>query len=155
MAVEIERRFVVAHLPDALVLDPGTPMRQGYLTDGGAVAVRLRITAAAAVLTVKAGAGLQRTEVEVPLPADEAEQLWPHTAGRRISKTRHRVPLADGHIAEVDRYHDALDGLVTIEVEFTDVPAAERFAPPAWFGTEVTGRPEWSNAALARNGRPT
>ncbi len=155
MAVEIERRFVVAHLPDALVLDPGTPMRQGYLTDGGAVAVRLRITAAAAVLTVKAGAGLQRTEVEVPLPADEAEQLWPHTAGRRISKTRYHVPLADGHIAEVDRYHDALDGLVTIEVEFADVATAERFAPPAWFGTEVTGRPEWSNAALARNGRPT
>ncbi len=155
MAVEIERRFVVAHLPDALVLDPGTPMRQGYLTDGGAVAVRLRITAAAAVLTVKAGAGLQRTEVEVPLPADEAEQLWPHTAGRRIDKTRYHVPLADGHIAEVDRYHDALDGLVTIEVEFADVATAERFAPPAWFGTEVTGRPEWSNAALARNGRPT
>lgn len=155
MAVEIERRFVVAHLPDALVLDPGTPMRQGYLTDGSAVAVRLRITAAAAVLTVKAGAGLQRTEVEVPLPADEAEQLWPHTAGRRIDKTRYHVPLADGHIAEVDRYHDALDGLVTIEVEFADVATAERFAPPAWFGTEVTGRPEWSNAALARNGRPT
>ncbi len=155
MAVEIERRFVVAHLPDALVLDPGTPMRQGYLTDGGAVAVRLRITAAAAVLTVKAGAGLQRTEVEVPLRADEAEQLWPHTAGRRIDKTRYHVPLADGHIAEVDRYHDALDGLVTIEVEFADVATAERFAPPAWFGTEVTGRPEWSNAALARNGRPT
>ena len=155
MAVEIERRFVVDRLPDTLVLDEGTPMRQGYLTEGGAVAVRVRITATAAVLTVKAGSGMARTEVEVPLPLDEAEQLWPHTTGGRIAKTRHHVPLADGADADLDRYHDTLEGLVTVEVEFPDVAGAERFAPPAWFGTEVTGRPEWSNAALARHGRPS
>ena len=154
MAVEIERRFVVAHLPDALVLGPGTPMCQGYLTDGGPVAVRLQITSSEAILTVKAGAGMQRTEVEVAIAADEADQLWPHTAGRRISKTRHHVALADGLNADLDRYHDTLDGLVTVEVEFADLAAAERFSPPTWFGTEVTGRPEWSNAALARTGRP-
>lgn len=154
MAVEIERRFVVAHLPDGLALGPGITMRQGYLTDGGAVVVRLRITTVDAVLTVKAGAGMQRTEVEVPLPVEEAEQLWPHTAGRRLSKTRHHLPLAHGGAADLDRYHESLDGLVTVEVEFTDVASAEQFEPLPWFGTEVTGRPEWSNAALARHGRP-
>ncbi len=155
MAVEIERRFVVDRLPDTLALDEGTPMRQGYLTADGEVAVRVRITATTAVLTVKAGSGMARTEVEVPLPLDEAEQLWPHTAGGRIDKTRHHVALADGIGADLDRYHDALEGLVTVEVEFPDVASAERFAPPPWFGTEVTGRPEWSNAALARHGRPS
>jgi CYTH domain-containing protein len=64
------------------------------------------------------------------------------------------VVLADGTGVDLDRYHGTLAGLVTVEVEFPDVASAESFAPPAWFGTEVTGRPEWSNAALARSGRP-
>ena len=152
--MEIERRFVVDHLPDGLTLDEGTPMRQGYLTMGDTVTVRVRITATAAVLTVKAGTGMARTEVEVPLPMDEAEQLWSHTGGRSLSKTRHHVVLADGTSVDLDRYHGTLEGLVTVEVEFPDVASAECFAPPGWFGTEVTGRTEWSNATLARRGRP-
>jgi len=53
--------------------------------------VRVRITDVAAHLTVKAGAGLSRTEVDVEISADDAEALWPHTVGRRIDRTRHRV----------------------------------------------------------------
>ena len=152
--MEIERRFVVDRLPAGLTLDEGTPMRQGYLAMVDTVTVRVRITAMTAVLTVKAGTGMARTEVEVPLPMDEAEQLWSHTAGRSLSKTRHHVALADGTGVDLDRYHGTLEGLVTVEVEFPDVASAECFAPPAWFGTEVTGRTEWSNATLARRGRP-
>jgi CYTH domain-containing protein len=152
--VEIERRFVVDRLPAGLTLGEGTAMRQGYLSAGGTVTVRVRITATGAVLTVKAGNGLARTEVEVPLPMGEAEDLWPHTRGRSLSKTRHHVTLSDGTRLDLDLYHDTLEGLITIEVEFPDVASAECFTPPVWFGTEVTGRPEWSNAALARSGRP-
>lgn len=154
MAVEIERRFVVDRLPDALALGDGTPMRQGYLTAGDTVTVRVRITASDAVLTVKTGTGMARTEVEVPLPMDDAESLWSHTHGRSLTKTRYRVVLADGTAVDLDRYHGSLDGLITVEVEFPDLTAAEEFTPPNWFGTEVTGRRAWSNAALARSGRP-
>jgi adenylate cyclase len=108
------------------------------------------------VLTVKAGRGLSRTEVEVPISAEQAEALWPHTAGRRIDKIRHRVALGASTdlVAEVDLYAGELDGLCTVEVEFASAADAGAFVAPDWFGRDVTDEPGWTNAALARHGRP-
>jgi CYTH domain-containing protein len=153
MTIEIERKFVLNAIPGADVLGPGEPLRQGYIAEEDDVAVRIRISERAATLTVKAGAGLSRTEVEKAISRDEAEALWPHTLGRRIEKTRHRVAQGD-HVAEVDVYAGALSGLCTAEVEFDSVDDAATFTPPDWFGREVTGQAGWSNAALARHGLP-
>ena len=87
------------------------------------------------------------------IPVAEAEALWPHTAGRRLEKVRFFVPV-EGGTAEVDRYADELDGLWTVEVEFDSEAASAAFTPPAWFGVELTDVDGWSNAALARHGRP-
>lgn len=149
MATEIERKWVATEAPET----PGEPLQQGYLALDGDVSVRLRISARSAVLTVKAGGGLARTEVEVDLGGDDADALWPHTNGR-IEKSRARIDLPDGHVAEVDRYGGDLEGLITVEVEFDSVAASERFTAPAWFGREVTTDERWSNASLARHGRP-
>ena len=156
MTVEIERKFVLSEIPGAGVLGTGEPLRQGYVAEEGDVAVRVRIAERAATLTVKAGGGLARSEVEVPISGDEAEELWPHTAGRRIEKTRHRVALGDrgDRVADVDVYAGELSGLCTAEVEFTSQDDAAAFVPPGWFGREVTGEHGWSNAALARHGLP-
>ncbi|MET0726987.1 MAG: CYTH domain-containing protein [Acidimicrobiales bacterium] len=154
MADEIERKFLVTVLPDSVELGPGEELRQGYLAIDGAVEVRIRISGGAARLTIKAGSGLSRTEVEVPLAPTDADDLWEHTAGRRIEKVRHRVALAPGIDADVDRYRAGLSGLCTAEVEFADLESARAFPPPRWFGREVTGEPGWSNAALARHGIP-
>jgi len=151
---EIERKFVPPTVPAIIDGDDGEHLQQGYLAEEGQVSVRLRITPESAVLTIKAGTGRSRTEVEFGVGADEAAALWPHTAGRRIDKTRHRTPLADGHVAEIDVYHGDLDGLCTIEVEFGSDDAADAFSPPPWFGREVTGLAGWTNAALSRGGRP-
>lgn len=153
MTTEIERKFVVAAVPPPEVLGAGEQLRQGYLAEEGAVEVRVRIGPAGAALTVKAGRGLSRTEVEVPLTPEQAEALWPHTAGRRIEKVRHRVPV-EGGVADVDVYGGDLAGLCTAEVEFASEAAAAGFAPPPWCGREVTGEEGWGNAALARHGRP-
>ena len=154
MAREIERKWVADRPPTAELLGGGTALRQGYIAIDGDVAVRVRIAPAKAWLTIKGGGdGLDRTEVEVELDLAEAEDLWRHTGGRRLEKTRHRVPV-DEYTAEVDVFGDALAGLCLVEVEFPSVEAAEAFAAPAWFGREVTGQPEWSNASLARYGRP-
>ena len=40
------------------------------------------------------------------------------------------------------------------EVEFASETDAAAFDPPDWFGPELTGNADWSNAALARHGRP-
>ena len=156
VTVEIERKFVTREPPDAELLGAGVAIRQGYLAEEGKVAVRVRIADDSAVLTVKGGGGLSRTEVEVSISNDDADALWPLTAGRRIEKTRHRVVLdgGGGLVAEVDIYAGELMGLCTVEVEFDSEAAATAFSPPAWFGRDVTGQAEWSNAALARHGRP-
>lgn len=153
MGTEVERKFMVEQLPPVGELGDGVAMRQGYLARDGDVEVRLRITELRAVLTVKAGDGMSRTEVEVEVPPGDADALWPSTVGRRIDKVRHRVAVGD-LVAEVDAYAGDLAGLHTVEVEFATVAAAAAFAPPAWFGRELTGDATWSNAALARNGRP-
>ena len=36
-----------------------------------------------------------------------------------------------------------------VEVEFNSLEEAEAFIPPAWFGEEVTGNKQYSNAQLA------
>ncbi len=157
MAIETERKFILPDVPSIERLGPGTHIRQGYLAEDEPVEVRVRIIDVAANLTVKAGAGLSRTEVDIAISPKDAEALWPHTVGRRIDKTRHRVTLDAGaaqHVAEVDIYAGTLAGLRVAEVEFTSETDAASFNPPDWFGPELTGDPEWSNAALARQGRP-
>lgn len=156
MTIETERKFILAEAGSPGDLGSGVHLRQGYLAEEDTVEVRVRITAAEATLTVKAGAGISRTEVDVVIPVEHAETLWPLTAGRRIDKTRYRVTLDDaaGHVAEVDVYAGELAGLCVVEVEFVSEGAAAAFSPPVWFGRELTGDPGWSNAALARHGRP-
>jgi adenylate cyclase len=154
MATEIERKWVAAQPPPADQLGVGTPLRQGYVAIDGDVSVRVRIAPEQAWLTIKGGdVGLHRTEVEVDLDPAEAEDLWRHTGGRRLDKTRHRVPV-EAYTAEVDVFGETLAGLCLVEVEFPTVEAAEAFQPPAWFGREVTGQQRWSNASLARYGVP-
>jgi CYTH domain-containing protein len=156
VTTEIERKFVLSEVPGADVLGTGKELRQGYVAEEDDVVVRVRISDGDATLTVKAGVGLSRTEVEVSISKVEAEALWPHTDGRRIQKTRHRVggPELGDHVADIDVYAGALAGLYTAEVEFDSEDEAGAFTPPTWFGREVTGDVAWGNAALARHGRP-
>jgi adenylate cyclase len=149
---EIERKFLVATLPDELPIESESNVAQGYLATG-ADEVRVRRRGDDHVLTVKRGSGLSREEVEVPLTREAFEQLWPLTAGRRVEKTRMTIPV-EGAVAEVDVYRGPLAGLVTVEVEFDEADDASRFSPPFWFGPELTGDSRYSNQSLAVDGIP-
>lgn len=156
VTIEIERKFILSEALPAEQLGPGVRLRQGYLAEEDTVELRVRITSTDAALTVKAGSGMSRTEVEVKVSLGQAEALWPHTVGRRIDKTRYRVALDDpaSHVAEVDVYGGPLTGSSVVEVEFSSETEASTFVPPSWFGRELSGQPGWSNASLARHGRP-
>jgi CYTH domain-containing protein/CHAD domain-containing protein len=147
---ERERTFLVDRLPDDL--GPGVELRQGYLAIGNRASVRVR-DAGDCTLTVKAGTGAERLELEWPIRRAEFDAAWPHTAGQRVVKTRHRLAL-DGHDVEIDVFGGELDGLVLAEVEFGSMADLEAFEPAAWFGDEVTDDGRYSNAALARDGLP-
>ncbi len=82
------------------------------------------------------------------------EALWPLTAGRRVRKVRHYVPIAAELRAEIDVYAGALDGLRTAEIEFDSLAEADRFVPPPWLGAELTGDERYANQSLATVGLP-
>jgi adenylate cyclase len=151
---EVERRFLVDAVPAEVEAAPARPLRQGYLAGEDGVEVRIRDDAGTPWLTVKGGRGLARTEVELALSAERFDALWPLTEGRRIEKVRHAWPTPDGLVVELDVFGGALGGLRIAEVEFDDEATAAAWDPPTWMGVELTGVPGWSNAELARHGRP-
>ena len=153
--MEVERKFLLAERPDGLEAHPSQRIEQGYLAiapDG--VEVRVRRRAGQATLTVKSGPGEVRTEEEMEIDERRFAALWRLTEGRRVSKTRHEIPLPDGTVAELDVYAGELDGLLTVEIEFDSLEASVQFAPPPWIGRELTGDARYANQSLALVGRP-
>ena len=151
---EIERKYLVLSPPPDLDTYPHATILQGYLVlaaDGGEV--RLRRKGDRFIQTVKSGEGRVRTEVEIDLTRAQFEALWPAVAFGTIEKIRYEIPYGV-HTIELDVYHGALEGLLTAEVEFDSVEASEAFAPPEWFGTEVTDDPRYRNRAMALSGLP-
>ena len=143
---EIERKFLVTTIPDGLP-EPGTEIRQAYLTTEP-TEVRVRSSDGGRhELTIKSLGGLTRAEVSVPVASEQFDELWSLAHGV-IEKTRRRVDVG-GYTAEVDVYGGKLDGLVVVEVEFPSEQEATSFVPPSWFGREVTTDGRFRNAALA------
>ncbi len=153
-ASEIERKYLLPELPEAIAWDETERIRQGYLALDGDVEVRVRLRQdRSGLLTVKSGGGRVRLEEELPIEPEMAQGLWPLTEGRRVEKTRRRSRL-DGMLLEVDEYEGDLAGLLVAEVEFPDEESAERFSPPDWFAREVTDDAGFKNRSLACHGIP-
>ncbi|MEB3256475.1 MAG: CYTH domain-containing protein [Synechococcaceae cyanobacterium] len=155
MALEIERRFLVAGDAWRPLVRWSARLRQGYLSRAGdPLTLRVRLSEASrptqAWLTLKApppcGAdALTRLEFEYPIPPDDGEALLALTE-QRVEKWRHGLELPDG-----DWVLDVFDGanapLVVAEVELAR--ADQPLTPPAWCVRELSGRYDLSNAALA------
>jgi CYTH domain-containing protein len=150
---EIERKFVLEGGTELTRGVDGVPIRQGYLTAGEVMEVRLRAKGDRRFLTVKSGSGLVREEREVELSSEQFEALWPTTEGRRIEKTRYEIGLGE-LVVELDVYHGELAGLCTAELEFASEEEARSFDPPEWLGREVTEDDRYANRNLALRGRP-
>jgi CYTH domain-containing protein len=150
---EIERKWLVAALPDGFDAWRGASIRQGYVALTDDVEVRVREIDDRHLLTIKSAGELTRAEVELPISKADFERLWPLTEGRRIEKTRTVIGL-DGLSAEVDVYAGSLAPLRIVEVEFGSERAAAACVPPAWFGREVTRDARYKNRSLALAGHP-
>ena len=146
---EIERKFLVRRMPDALASFPHVEMWQGYLvTAPGGVQVRMRKAGDKHSLTYKRDRGNAREEREIELTAEQFAVLWPATEGRRLTKTRYDVPLGD-RVVEIDVYSGKHEGLVVAEVEFDDEQSAREFRVPDWLGKDVSHDRRYSNQLLA------
>jgi CYTH domain-containing protein len=151
--VEIERKFLVASIPPNLEIFKKKPIRQGYLPS-----FRLREIGDEYKITVKRGSGVVREEFEFDITKEEFDKLWPLADGGKLEKVRYYVPSLPSakplYVCELDRYGGNLEGLYTVEVEFSSVEAAEAFLPPSWFGQEVTHEFAFSNKSLSEKGIP-
>ena len=144
--MEIERKFLIAMMPDNLPGYPHHEIEQGYLcTDP---VIRIRRQDDDYILTYKSGGLLAREEYNLPLNAHAYRHLREKTDGRRISKTRYLIPL-DPYTIELDVFHEDLSPLVLAEVEFESIEAAQSFVPPDWFGEDVTYDGRYHNSYLS------
>ncbi|AXT26319.1 CYTH domain-containing protein [Ruegeria sp. AD91A] len=154
MSKEIERKFLVANLPD-LSKAKKAVVRQGYLTaPDDSAELRLRQKNDAYFLTLKGVGGLVRMEREAEITAEQFDTFWPETEGRRVEKIRYTAQLQDGLVFELDVFAGDLAPLCLVEVEFTSQDQAARYVPPDWFGTDVTDDTRYKNKTMAINGVP-
>lgn len=154
MALEIERKFLLAGDGWRDGVARSVPMAQAYLNDlaaidGGTIgaSVRIRIEGDAARLNLKSReVGRSRQEFDYPIPLDDAHALMALALGARVQKTRHFVPHG-AHVWEIDEFEGDNAGLVVAEVELGHVE--EAFVRPPWLGEEVTMLTRYYNLALA------
>lgn len=152
---EIERKFLVATLPDLGAAKP-VGVRQGYLTlPADSVEMRLRQKGNKLLMTLKSGGGIAREERETAITGGQFGIFWPATEGRRLEKTRWAGKLSDGTIYELDIFEGSHAPLRLVEVEFDSLAAARSFTPPDWFGSEVTEDRAYSNKVMALEGVPS
>ena len=150
MALEFERRFLVQKEDWKELAKQGQHLRQGYISstfDGWTVRIRI-LAKKQAWITLKSPAkGISNYEYEYLVPLDDAEEIWelvPH----KVIKTRYELNLSGGEWI-VDCFEGKNSPLVLAEVELSSND--EIVEKPSWCGEELTGRYQWSNAALAQN----
>jgi adenylate cyclase len=118
VAIEVERKFLVAGEGWRSNVAAVRRFRQFYLVGEGKANIRVRIEDdARAWLTIKSAAhGRIRDEFEYSIPLPDALEMSRMAEGWIIEKTRHIVPY-EGHDWEVDVFSGDNHGLVIAEVE--------------------------------------
>lgn len=149
MAVEIERRFLLADDTWRAQSRRSVVMLQGYLTVEKECTIRVRITGGDARLTIKGFiSDVSRREFEYPVPRKDAEEILQNLCPFVLEKTRHYVDVGNV-LFEIDEYGGANAPLVIAELE---LPAENAPYPrPAWLGREITADGRYTNAYLSKH----
>ena len=153
MPKEIERKFLVSHVPNGSI---ETEIKQGYLQSEKHRTVRIRtlvkkLDAKEAFLTIKGASnksGTIRYEFETEIPFDEATYLFKLCDPPLIEKTRY-IYISDNLKWEIDQFHGTNKGLLLAEVELTD--ENQKIVLPEFIFEEVTGINKYYNSMLQKN----
>ncbi|MDY0191199.1 MAG: CYTH domain-containing protein [Desulfuromonas sp.] len=147
MAIEIERKFLLANDNWRHHALNRSYYKQGYLSTVAQRTVRVRIADKSAWLTVKGkNSGAVRSEFEYTIPRTDAEQMLAQLCEQPlIEKWRHQIHH-HGHLWEIDEFCGVNTGLIVAEIELKHQD--EQFDRPDWLGAEVTDDPRYFNANL-------
>ncbi len=157
--LEIERVWLLRGLPPLPSSHDIWKIDQGYLAgaDGSAMG-RLRRTVLLDGreqfhINHKRGAGLVREESEGEISLETFQSHWPNTAGRRVTKKRHRVAV-DGLVWEIDEFSDFPLVLAEVELPCAQYACAIPIWLSPWIVREVTEDSRYRNFNLATRGPP-
>lgn len=148
--MEIERKYLIEHLPDNLEDYPHLELEQAYLCTEPVV--RIRREGESYVLTYKSAGLMVREEYNLPLTKEAYLHLLKKADGIVITKTRYRIPEKDGLTIELDVFHGVYEGLTLAEVEFRTEKEANAYHAPDWFGEDVTMSSRYHNSTLSKGG---
>lgn len=147
LKMEIERKFLVDHLPKDYRSYPCKQIEQAYLCTEPVV--RIRKEDEEYILTYKSKGLMCREEYNLPLDEKSYQHLKSKADGNLISKKRYRIPYQKWTI-ELDIFEGCFEGLLLAEVEFSSQEEAENFTPVSWFGKEVTWSTRYHNSTLSQ-----
>jgi adenylate cyclase len=148
MALEIERKFLLANDAWKHEVVKSEHMQDGLIARFGEGKVRVRLTDGSASLTIKGPrTGISRLEFEYEIPRADAAQMLRTLclADPVLEKIRHTVPFG-GLNWTIDVYVGPLAGSAFAEVEL-EHPDQHLELPP-WVGEEVTNNPRFRKRAL-------
>jgi CYTH domain-containing protein len=142
MALEIERKFLIANAGWKNSVARRVRIRDGLIANNNGHKARVRIADDVATIALKSRRrGLVRDEFEYAIPLSDADQMLRTMCdGNVLDKVRHFI-LHTSNTWHVDVYEGLLEGVVLAEIELTDVDQA--FTLPDWIGAEVTGDPRY------------
>ena len=154
--MEIEKKYLVERLPEHLEEYERAELEQCYLC--GNPTLRIRRRDEDYIFTYKShvdDAGQKSAlcvaeEWEAPLTREAYEHLREKADGKRITKTRYRIPY-QRYTIELDVFHGEYEGFLLAEVEFPTVAEGDAFVPPEWFGKDVSGDYHYSNSYLSKS----
>lgn len=97
--------------------------------------------------------GLIRDETNYIINKEQYENLIAKKEAFTIYKTRYQF-LADNQIIAIDIFHNELDGLAYMEIEFPSKEASDKYETPSWVIKDVTSDVRYKNGHLVRYGIP-
>ncbi|MEA3465962.1 MAG: CYTH domain-containing protein [Thermodesulfobacteriota bacterium] len=150
MAIEIERKFLLANQQWREQVQSQSKYIQGYLSRCPERTVRVRVADDHAWLTIKGeNIGAVRPEYEYPIPTADALGMLAQLCEQPvIEKWRHRI-MVNRHLWEIDEFLGKNSGLIVAEIELKQED--EIFVRPSWLGAEVTDDKRYFNSCLISN----
>lgn len=157
MALEIERKFLIAVQPETLIQEGKIKVLhkqsiwQTYLAIDETQELRVRklknedTGVLSYTHTFKNGNGVQREEVEYEITEGIYEQVVGAFGFVPLTKSRITADWG-GRVIEIDVYDQI--HLSVLEVEFETLEEANAFEAPSWFGEDITTQKQYSNKTV-------
>ena len=158
--LEIEQKYLIKDINDVinhidLEKCKKVKIEQGYLSSNPTIRIRKYneeycITYKSRTKSCVSNDVIVNREIELPLTKESYEHMIAKIDDNLVTKTRYKIDLPDGLIAELDIFEGKLKGLILVEVEFGSEEQALNFVKPIWFGENVSADKKYKNLFLSK-----